>query len=184
MVIGVNVREYVKKDCVLFNSYCDGENVVLSNHYDKCVIDYQGVIFHSSEQLFFWILLEEDEVGRKKVMECETAKECLKKGRYYWGKKKKKMDIEEVQRKEVQALRLAIGEKMRCCKEFRDIVMKSGNKRIVEYSWWEKGDADYGCKDVDERYKYDWDRGVVRGQNICGRLIMEWREKYRRGEVA
>ena len=183
MVKGVNVREYVKRDCVLFNSYCKGENVVLSNHYDKCVIDYQGVIFHSSEQLFFWILLEGDDVGREKVMECKTAKECLKKGRYYLNKRGWDKDSEEVQKADLQALRVAIGEKMRCCKEFRDVVMKSGDKKIVEYSWWVK-EADYGCKDVDESLKYDWYRGVVRGQNICGRLIMEWREKYRRGEGA
>lgn len=182
MVKGINEITYSKKDSILFNSYCKNGNVVLSNHYDKCKIDYDGRIFHSSEQLFFWILLEGNDEAREKVMACPTAKECLKKGRYYLKKKGWDKDSEEVQRAELNALRTAIGEKMRCCKEFRDLVLSSGNKKIVEYSWWAK-EADYGCVDVDERYKYDWYNGYVRGQNVCGRLISEWRKKYQNNLV-
>ena len=132
MVKGINEITYSKKDSILFNSYCPTEYVVFSNHYDKCRIDYEGLIFHSSEQLFFWILLEGNEVGREKVMACPTAKECLKKGRYYLRKKGWDKDSEEVQRAELNALRVAIGEKMRCCEEFRNLVLSSGDKKIVE----------------------------------------------------
>ena len=182
MVKGINVITYSKRDSILFNSYCRNGNVVLSNHYDKCKIDYEGLIFHSSEQIFFWILLEGNEEGREKVMEAPTAKECLKVGRKYLKKKGWDKDSEEVQLAELNALRVAIGEKMRCCEEFRNLVLSSGDKKIVEYSWWTK-DPDYGCADVDERYKYDWVNGYVYGQNVCGRLIMEWRKKYRENKI-
>ena len=175
MIENVNVLTYNKSDVILFNSHAEDENVILSNLYDKCVIDYDGEIFHSSEQLFFWLLLEGNEKGRKRILNCETAKKANASGKYYLHKDKWDDTNPEVQKKEVQALRIAIGEKMRCCSEFRNIVLGT-NKKIVEYAWW--GDDGYGCVDLDPRNKYNWTRGQVRGQNICGRLIMEWRKKY------
>ena len=32
----------------------------------------------------------------------------------------------------------------------------------------------FGCVDVDMENKGNWYKGVVRGQNVCGKLIMEW----------
>lgn len=181
MVTGVNVRNYKKRDVVLFNSYSKKENVVLSNHYDKCQIDYSGLVFHSSEQLFFWILLEGHEEERTKIMKCETAKECKRLGDKILKDLEWDDSQESVQRAEVNALRVAIGEKMRCCKEFRDFVLNSGNKKLVEYAWWDKK-GDYGCYDVDPANKYNWYRGEVVGQNICGRIIMQWRKKWNNKE--
>ena len=175
MIQDVNVCTYNKCDSILFNSYCKNRNVVLSNLYDKCHIDYQGEVFHSSEQLFFWLLLEGNEKGRKRILECETAKKCKISGKYYLKKMGWDDTKPEVQRAELQALRIAIGEKMRCCDEFREIILSS-NKRIVEYAWW--GDDEYGCIDLDPKYTGNWYKGQVRGQNISGRLIMEWRKKY------
>lgn len=176
MVNGIDVKHYNKRDCVLFNSYCRNKNVVLSNLYDKCRIDYCGLVFHSSEQLFFWLLLDGNEKARSKIMQCDTAKDCKKKAKYYLERNGWNKNSEECQRAEVQALRVAIGEKMRCCKEFRELVMTSSNKKIVEYAWW--GDDKYGCVDADVKNMYSWYSGILIGQNICGRLIMEWRKKY------
>lgn len=178
MVIGVNEITYVKRDCILFNSYCKNENVVLSNLYDKCCIKFGGETFHSSEQLFFYLLLLGNDEGRNKVMSCKTAKECKKIGSRYLKKMGWDDNDETCQRAEVQALRLAIGQKMKYCKEFRELVLNSGDKKIVEYAWW--GDNDYGCVDLDIDNKYSYYKGEVRGRNICGRLISEWRNKYRK----
>lgn len=177
MVNGINEITYVKKNCVMFNSYCRNENVVLSNLYDKCNIKFEGMTFHSSEQLFFYLLLEDCEEGRNKIMSCQTAKECKKIGSRYLKKMGWDDSNEVCQRAEVQALRFAIGLKMRYCEEFRNLVLNSGNKKIVEYAWW--GDNDYGVVDLDEKNKFNYYKGEVRGRNICGRLIMEWRKKYR-----
>lgn len=86
MVEGINVCTYNKSDVILFNSYCKNQHVVLSNLYDKCRIDYQGLVFHSSEQLFFWQLLDGNEEARTKVMEAQTPKECKKIGSKYLKK--------------------------------------------------------------------------------------------------
>ena len=181
MVIGINNCIYNKRDVILFNSYCKNKNVVLSNLYDKCSIDYQGLTFHSSEQIFFWLLLEGNDEARAKLMECQTAKECKKLGSRYLKKMKWDDTQEWAQKAELNALRIAIGEKMRCCKEFRDLVLSSGNKKLVEYAWWDKK-GEYGCYDVDPDNKYNWYRGEVVGQNICGRLLMEWRKKWNKQE--
>lgn len=181
MVEGINICTYNKRDVILFNSYCKNQNVVLSNLYDKCHIDYQGLVFHSSEQLFFWQLLDGNEEARTKVMEAQTAKECKKIGSRYLKKMGWDDTQPQVQRAELQALRVAIGEKMRCCKEFRDFVLKSGDKKLVEYAWWDKM-GEYGCYDVDPANKYSWYTGQVVGQNIAGRLIMEWRKKWNNNE--
>lgn len=180
MVNGVNVIEYDKKDCITFNSYRKGKYQVLSNLYDKCKIPFDGYIFHSSEQIFFYLLLEDCDEGRKKVMFTPSAKESKKKGTYYLKKRNWDDSKEECQRAEVQALRTAIGLKMKYCEEFRNVVLET-DKKIVEYAWW--GDDDYGCVDVDEKYKCNYFEGKLRGRNICGRLIMEWRKKYRNGEI-
>lgn len=177
MVKGVNEITYIKRNCIMFNSYCKNGNVVLSNLYDKCIIKFEDKTFHSSEQLYFYLLLDGSDEGRNKIMSCKTAKECKKFGRRYLKKMGWDDNEETCQRTKVQALRLAIGLKMRYCKEFRELVMNSDDKKIVEYAWW--GDDDYGCVDLDENNKYNYYKGEVKGRNICGRLIMEWRKKYR-----
>lgn len=179
MVNGVNVIEYDKKDCITFNSYRKGKYQVLSNLYDKCKIPFDGYIFHSSEQIFFYLLLEDCDEGRKKVMFTPSAKESKKKGSYYLKKRGWDDSKEECQRAEVQALRAAIGLKMKFCEEFRNVVLET-DKKIVEYAPW--NDAVYGTVDVDEKYKWNYNEGIVRGQNICGRIIQQWRKWYRNGE--
>lgn len=181
MVKGINEITYVKKDCILFNSYCKNENVVLSNHYDKCNIKFGNETFHSSEQLFFYLLLMGCEEGRNKVMSCKNAKDCLKVGRKYLKSIGWDDNDEACQKAEVQALRIAIRQKMKYCKEFRELVLGSGDKKIVEYAWW--GDNDYGCVDLDIDNKYSYYRGEVRGRNICGRLIGECRKWWRDKKV-
>ena len=181
MMNGIDIKEYEKKDSILFNSYSKLNTRVLSNLY-PCELFYNGLRFHSSEQLYFWLLLDGNDLGREIVMSAKDAKEAKKIG----GKILKECGwsgkIEECQRLKVQALRVAIGVKMECCDEFRDLVLLSGDKKIVEYAWW--GDNTFGCVDVNMENKGNWYNGVVRGQNVCGRLIMEWRKKWRARLVA
>ena len=167
---------YEKKDSILFNSYSRTETKVLSNLY-PCEIKYINMTFNSSEQLYFWLMLDGFHLDRDDLMHAANAKEAKRIG----GKVLKGMgwseDSEYWQRRSVEALRIAIGRKMECCSEFRDLVLNSGDKKIVEYAWW--GDSLFGCVDVDANNKYDWYKGAVVGRNVCGRLIMEWRKKWR-----
>ena len=176
MMNGIDIKMYEKKDSILFNSYSKLNTKVLSNMY-PCEIWYEGIRFHSSEQLYFWLLLDGYPLGRELVMGAKDAKEAKKIGGKMlkgWGWSSKD---ESRQKASVQALRTAIGAKMAWCSEFRDVVLNSGDKKIVEYAWW--GDKTFGCVDVDMENKGNWYKGAVMGQNVCGRLIMEWRKKWR-----
>ena len=175
MMNGIDIKMYEKKDSILFNSHSKLNTRVLSNFY-PCKIKYKGIIFNSSEQLYYWLLLEGNDLARVLILDCEDARKVKVFGKKILKEMGWDKSNEDCQRAEVQALRIAIGAKMECCEEFRVLVMTSGSKKIVEYAWW--GDDEWGCVDVDERYKYDWNNGVLRGQNICGRLIMEWRKKW------
>ena len=56
MFEGIEIKQYDKRQVILFNSYSRGKEEVLSNHH-VCRLSYNGIVFNSSEQLFFWLLL-------------------------------------------------------------------------------------------------------------------------------
>lgn len=172
----VDSKLYEKKHSILFNSYSGTETRVLSNLY-PCEIWYINMKFNSSEQLYFWLMLDGFHIAREELMNASNPKEAKKIGGKVlqglgWSK-----DSEYWQKRSVEALRTAIGLKMECCREFRDFVLRSGDMKIVEYAWW--GDSLFGCVDVDMKNKGNWHVGAVQGGNVCGRLIMEWRKKWR-----
>ena len=87
----------------------------------------------------------------------------------------KKLGIIEELERDVPLLRLAIRVKYNCCEEFKEFLDNHPNTPIVEYAWW--GDTTYGCMDEDENLKYNWYKGVVKGKNVCGRIIKGVRDE-------
>ena len=61
----MNIRIYKEEDSILFNSKLD--NYVLSNMY-PCHLTYEGIVFHSAEQLFHWMIFSENKFVREGIM--------------------------------------------------------------------------------------------------------------------
>ena len=162
--------KYEKSKVVLFNSYSRIGTEVLSNLH-ICRLEYDGKVFNSSEQLFYWLRLYGYVEYQEELLRCETPKEVKRKGAEYM----KKLGIVEDLERDVQLLRLAIRVKYNCCEEFRKFLDNHPNIPIVEYAWW--GDTTFGCVDEDAKLKYDWLNGFVKGKNVCGRIIKGVRDE-------
>lgn len=167
-----NIKEfrYDKSGVILFNSYSKTETEVLSNLH-LCRLTYDGQVFNSSEQLFFWLRLTGYPEHQEALLQCPTPKETKKLGDRFM----KKLGIADDIYRDVQLLRLAIRVKYNCCKEFKAFLDNHPNDYIVEYAWW--GDNEYGCVDEERRLKCDWGQGIVRGKNVCGRIIRGVRDE-------
>lgn len=166
----INEMVYSKKGSLLFNSYSRIGTEVLSNHH-LCRLEYCGRIFHSSEQLFFWLRLDGYPEHQERLLQCKKPKEVKKMGERYI----KNLKIPDNIERNVQLLRMAIRVKYNYCKEFKEYLLSHPNVLIVEYAWW--GDTTYGCVDVDKALKYDWEHGDLKGKNICGRIIRGVRDE-------
>ena len=166
---------YEKSKSVLFNSYSRIGTEVLSNLH-RCRMEFEGKVFNSSEQLFYWLRLYGYMEYQEELLRCETQKEVKKKGTEYM----KRLGIVDDIERDVQLLRLAIRVKYNCCVEFKKFLDNHPNTSFVEYAWW--GDTTYGCIDEDSRLKYDWSKGAVRGKNICGRIIKGVRDEAKDAE--
>ena len=164
MVENIQEFSYEKSKVILFNSYSKIGTEVLSNLH-LCRMEYEGKVFHSSEQLFYWLRLTGYPDHQETLLQCSTPKETKTMG----DKIMKKLGFADEVYRDVQLLRLAIRVKYNCCEEFRKFLDNHPNIPIVEYAWW--GDTTFGCVDEDSRLKYDWSRGAVIGKNVCGRII-------------
>ena len=177
------VREYKIEDSIFFNSKY-GEKV-LSNMY-PCRLEYGGQVFNSVEQLFYALLYKE---LLAKNMACNNAfevKEMYK--TYVMEKKASKLwgeSNEDVKRRDwdrlmlhYRIIHLCHQVKFQQCKQFRDIIINSGEKDIVEWCYW------INDKSIDTFGTYrDEERGSFIGINACGRSMMEVRREYRDGEL-
>lgn len=170
MKVEINDVVYDKSQSVLFNSYSKTGTEVLSNLH-ICSLEFNGVKFHSSEQLFVWLRLWGYPMEQGEILRCATPKDVKKRGAELMKKLCVKDDIE----RDVQLLRLAIRVKYNCCEEFRKFLDNHPNIPIVEYAWW--GDTTFGCVDEDAKLKYDWLNGFVKGKNVCGRIIKGVRDE-------
>lgn len=166
---------YEKDKVILFNSYSRIGTEVLSNLH-ICRLEYDGKIFNSSEQLFYWLRLFGYVEYQEELLRCETPKNVKKKGSEYM----KKLGVVEDLERDVQLLRLAIRVKYNYCEEFRKFLDNHPNIPIVEYAWW--GDTTFGCVDEDSRLKCDWLNGFVKGKNVCGRIIKGVRDEAKDAE--
>lgn len=170
MFSGITECNYEKKDVILFNSYAKGEVECLSNLH-VCRLVYEGLEFNSSEQLFFWLRLSSSPKHQEMLMKCNTPQQVKTRGSGYLKTIKYQSRPED----DIPLLRLALQVKFNQCYEFRNFITRHSNSRFVEYAWW--GDDTWGAVDIDATLKYDWYKGVVRGRNICGRLITELAKK-------
>ena len=174
-------REYKIDNSIFFNSKF-GEKV-LSNMY-PCKLTYKGETFNSVEQMFH-VLLYRDLID--KTMQCKTSFECKEVYKTYVLDKKetkgKFESDEDYEKREKQRLmdeyrliHLCHQVKFQQFKPFRDIIINSGDKDIVEWCYW------IYDKRIDTFGTYrDKEKGLFVGGNICGRSMMEVRRKYREG---
>lgn len=176
-------REYRIDDCIFFNSL-HGEKV-LSNMY-PCRLKHDGVMYHSVEQMFHCLLYK---MLIEKNMQCKNAFECSRVYNTYVLEKKdrrKKFETkEEFEEKEMlrlleeyRIIHLCHQVKFQQFKPFRDIIINSGDKDIVEWCYW----LNHQEFDTFGTYK-DEEKGLFIGGNICGRSMMQCRKEYREGEL-
>ena len=167
-----NIKEirYEKSGVILFNSYSKIGTEVLSNLH-LCRMQYEGKVFHSSEQLFYWLRLTGYPEHQEALLQCSTPKETKRMGERFM----KKLGLADDIYRDVQLLRLAIRVKYNCCREFKAFLDNHPDIPIVEYAWW--GDDEYGCVDETRGLKYDWTQGSVIGKNVCGRIIKGVRDE-------
>ena len=85
MVKSINEIRYDKSGVILFNSYSKTETEVLSNLH-LCRLTYDGQVFNSSEQLFFWLRLTGYPEYQEKLMQCDTPKEVKRIGERFMKK--------------------------------------------------------------------------------------------------
>ena len=176
-------REYKIDNSVYFNSKY-GEKV-LSNMY-PCKLTYDGMTFNSVEQMFHVLLYR---FLSDKTMQCKTSFECKEVYKTYVlekketkGKFESKEDYEKREKDRFVAeygiIHTCHQVKFQQCKEFRDIIINSGDKDIVEWCYWihDKSIDSFGT------YKDD-EKGVFVGGNICGRSMMMVRKEYQEGKL-
>ena len=167
-IVESDIRDY-KKDEVLFYSsrVKTWEAQILSNMY-MCKLVYKGLIFNSVEQMYHYFVFTQHPDVQVRIQECRTGFDVKKmcKGLERDG------DFMEKKYKVMEAcLRL----KYIQCKEFREVLEKSGNKPIVEWAEW--GDVSAGTC----RYIEDGEEWLI-GRNSGGRLLMKVRENMKNGD--
>ena len=177
-------KVYDWNDIVLYNSYClkdddkdEQQKGIMSNFYSPCNIQFKGMLFCSSEQLYFYRIISEwgksykesEDVLKelmtftegRQVKNCEAVKKICKK---IECKMKKDLGLETYCIMDWKLMYECIRLKYKYCKEFREVLDKYKNKIVVEDSLW--GDNWAGAL---------WDKklGKYRGANVCGRAIMK-----------
>ena len=186
-------KEYNKEDVVLFNSYClnsddevEREKGIMSNLYSGCSIPYCGYVFHSSEQLLFFVnFVKWGEMACKKsgekykdipslvntidfLMHLKDGKQVKNqpKTKFFFDNidswKKREFGREKACFDGWKNLYFVIKMKYKYCKEFRDVLEKYNNKIYCENSHW--GDNFCGVLWCDDIGKY-------KGINALGRVM-------------
>ncbi len=165
-----------KSDVILFNSYSKTNTEVLSN-FHRCKLTYSGVDYNSVEQLLYIMRLSGHYGSQKALMFYNEPAEIKKRGWY----EIKKHGIVEGPERLIPMLRFCLRLKYNQCDEFRNFLLENPDKKLVEYAAW--GDDTWGMVDEDEKLKWNWRKGYVRGQNVCGRLIQEVRRDGLAGDL-
>lgn len=166
---------YQKKDVILFNSHSKSASVVLSNFY-PCRLSYGGIVYNSVEQLFYVMRLTGHPKHQENLLLFE-ARDVKKYGKKYlqWLK------VNDGPERLIPMLRFCIRLKYDQCEEFQQFLLANPRKKLVEYAPW--GDDTWGMIDEDEDCVWNWYKGNVRGQNVCGRIIQQVRREGQMGEV-
>lgn len=173
-----NWRVYSEENSVLFNSYCKDSNMVLSNMY-PCIMKYNGLIFNSVDQMYHWLMF--DGGGKEAMKIRDKIVNDIKFGGILSGFSAKKLSEEndslipeENKKNKLKILKTCHIVKAKCCRDFREKLIESGSKNLVEWSFW--GDCEYGVKQLEKGGKYE-------GINKCGRVMMKVREMLLNGEL-
>lgn len=167
----VSKRFYDEKDCVLFNSRIP-EWRVLSNMH-PCEIYHDDMRFGSSEMLYWWQRLQGEGEARKQVRDALLAQ------RGYWNGfeckriAKSNKHLMDMSIDEWDCLLVALEAKARYCIEFREALIKSQGKYLVELAPWDS--VKYGAV-------LNKKTGLIEGGNGCGRLMMLVRQRLLNGE--
>lgn len=159
------VREYQNNDnIIVFNSQ---QNSVLSNmHY--CNITYNNITFHSTEQLFQWLKFTQSPHIQQLILKCKNSKLCKK----IANENERNVDNDYLNKRNNNML-LCLSLKFEQCNEFRQLIIQSEHKILVEYSFW--------LNSNDKAYwgtVYDLNKDCYVGVNACGRLMMQVRNNY------
>lgn len=168
------VRRYKPSESFTFISH--GENWELSNFY-PCRLQYNGLDFQSSEQLFNWLRFQGNKGGKRltpeDILNGILSKRGLDNGRWVKAYCMSKEGYIAESINQVECLKTAIETKYRCSGEFRERLKLSGDKWIVEDARGH-GDNFWGCV-------YNSEIGLYEGVNVCGRLLMGVRRRHNGG---
>lgn len=173
----MNIRRYKVGQCIVFNSKSVGEEKVLSNMFNDCQIVYEGKVFNSSEQLFSFLMCEDEEL-KERILRLDNSFDIKKLMSEY--KKRFKIDSMEYDLKGKGVIYLCLRLKCMYCARFRRFLMNSGDVPLVEYCYWlDRTKVD------DEMFgtRLDVEKGEYIGYNACGRWMMQVREELRKGLI-
>lgn len=159
------VREYINNNnIIVFNSQ---QNSVLSNMY-YCDIIYNNITFHSTEQLFQWLKFSQTPHIQQQILDCGNSKQCKK----IANDNERYVDNDYLNKRNKNML-LCLSLKFEQCDDFRQFIIQSEHKKLVEYSFW--------LKPNDKAYwgtVYNHNKDCYVGVNACGRLMMQVRDNY------
>jgi len=177
-------RFYDREDLMLFNSYQIGqpeeeesEIGIMSNIYSGCKIPFMGHIFHSAEQLLFWLNIKRwaNMLGYKKVeidfreyivLNCKDGFDVKNNPLSHQffedieAKKRKLLGDEKYFQDDWNVLFFCAKLKFIYTPELRELCKKYENKIWAENSFW----GDYNCGVI-----YDKTIKKYRGINMLGR---------------
>lgn len=166
-----SVSIYEKKDCICFNGKSKGDERVLSNYY-PFNFNVGGVEFYSVEQYYHYRRFEGHPTEQAKILTYTGAKNAHESRHYaHIRTNQGKLIMDETKRIEIMYEGLTY--KFIQCKEFKDYLLSTGSKELVEFAPW--GDDFWGTiNSVDE-----YGKKILEGQNILGKLLMELRDRDR-----
>lgn len=167
-----SVSIYEKKDCICFNGKSKGDERILSNYY-PFNFTVGGVEFHSVEQYYHWKRFEGHPTEQAKILTYTGAKNAHESRHYaHIRTNKGKLIMDETKR--IDIMREGLYAKINHCKEFKDYLLSTGSKELVEYITWDDKDSNdfWGAKS-EGRGK----QPTIKGRNVLGKLLMELRDR-------
>lgn len=182
-----DLRKYLKSNSIGFYSAWEcvcgkvkwfrwdkGECSVFSNFY-PCRIEYNGMIFNSTEQMFHYYVYASLPEAQSRIMGAKDAKEVKKMSKEY--DIKANLPLKDW----VSIMKLCQECKYLCCPEFRERVRASGDLSLVEANtWWDvKAGAVDGNMLKNGQFRGEDVSDYYIGLNALGRCIMWVREKYK-----
>ncbi len=160
-----NERSYKTDNSIAFNSY--NENFILSNMY-PCTIIYNNKLFYGVDHLYHYLRFDGHQAIQEAIMKKSKglnanfiAKKIAEENNSILGKDK-----------DTKLLYKCMKLKAEQCRQFKEALLNTGNKDLVEFAWW--GDKYFGCTFNKQTNQFE-------GINATGRLMMQLREELNKG---